>query len=615
VVASGALPLSYQWRHDGMPMAGKTVSTISIANLTLADAGDYDVVVTNLSGAITSSVVNLLVDPTFTKITTGPIVTDLEGSCAGVWGDFDKDGFPDLFVANNWVNNRNTLYHNEGGTNFSRVNASPFTTDYLRAWSAAWGDFDNDGWDDLAVACIQAGPLAQRLYHNNEGKSFTPVADQALLSNQDASCYLLALDYDRDGFLDLFVSKGIYFGSPANDCLFRNQRDGTFKLMTADEVGPIVADLSISDIAATTDYDNDGFLEINVVHATSLGGGNYSVNPVTWHYQGDGTFASTPLGLPDSTACHWSGDYDNDGWMDLVGETWFWDQPPALYRNMGGGGFSNVTTSLNMTHPQPSGSLSWGDYDNDGWLDLFCAGYYSEGARSNLFFHANGDGTFTQIFNVSAIFETNRLAFTSWVDYNSDGFLDLFIAAGNVYTRNNLLYRNNGNGNHWLKVKLDGRASNRSGIGARVRAQATVNGRTFWQLRGIGYGSASVGPNTLIAHFGLGDATKVTTLRIEWPSGIVQELQNVAADQFITVTESQGYIGAAPQFTGTVKTAAGMELSFTEPAAGASYILEASTDLVTWTKLLARTSAGGTAQFTDTRANDHTKRFYRLQVP
>ena len=119
----------------------------------------------------------------------------------------------------------------------------------------------------------------------------------------------------------------------------------------------------------------------------------------------------------------------------------------------------------------------------------------------------------------------------------------------------------------------------------------------------------------LIAHFGLGDATKATTLRIEWPSGIVQELPNVAANQSLTVVESQGYTNTPPQIASAVKDASGLRLAITEPAAGARYILEASSDLITWTKLQARTSAGGTCQFTDTHSADYAQRFYRLQVP
>jgi hypothetical protein len=129
---------------------------------------------------------------------------------------------------------------------------------------------------------------------------------------------------------------------------------------------------------------------------------------------------------------------------------------------------------------------------------------------------------------------------------------------------------------------------------------------------------ASPGPlyNGLLAHFGLGDATNVTTLRIEWPSGIVQELPNVAANQFLTVVESQGYTNAPPKFTEvTTNGTGGLQLAFTEPAANARYLLEASTDLINWTKLMARTSVGVATNYTDTRATNYASRFYRLHLP
>jgi hypothetical protein len=134
-------------------------------------------------------------------------------------------------------------------------------------------------------------------------------------------------------------------------------------------------------------------------------------------------------------------------------------------------------------------------------------------------------------------------------------------------------------------------------------------------MREITCENALSGQNGLLAHFGLGDATNVTTLRIEWPSGIVQELPNVAANQFLTVVESQNYVGARPAFTKATKDASGLQLSITEPDATKCYILEASTDLVNWTKLLARTSIGVTTSYTDTRATNYPSRFYRLQVP
>ena len=199
--------------------------------------------------------------------------------------------------------------------------------------------------------------------------------------------------------------------------------------------------------------------------------------------------------------------------------------------------------------------------------------------------------------------DVGRSGHAAWGDYNNDGFLDLYVPrrAGEA----KLLYRNNGNTNHWLMVKLVGTASNRSAIGAKVRATATVFGTTMTQLREIAGGNRA--QNDPRAHFGLGDATNVTTLRIEWPSGIVQELPNVAANQFLTVVESQSYTdtNAIPKFTSAARLAGRTELSFTEPAANACYVLEASTNLVHWTKLMARTSAGGTINYTDTGATNY----------
>jgi hypothetical protein len=204
---------------------------------------------------------------------------------------------------------------------------------------------------------------------------------------------------------------------------------------------------------------------------------------------------------------------------------------------------------------------------------------------------------------------------TAWGDYDNDGFLDLYVACGDGTAQKNLFYRNNGNTNHWLKLQLDGRVSNRLGIGAKVRTLANIGGQSLWQMRTITGQHSWIGNDGLIAHFGLGDATNITTLRIEWPSGIVQELQNVLANQFLTVVEHQDYAGAAPQIGGVTNSTGGLKLGISEPEAGARYILEASTNLVTWTKLMARTSAGVTTNYTDTRATNYTRRFYRLQVP
>ena len=198
-----------------------------------------------------------------------------------------------------------------------------------------------------------------------------------------------------------------------------------------------------------------------------------------------------------------------------------------------------------------------------------------------------------------------------WGDYNNDGFLDILVTYG-PGTRNSL-FRHNGNTNHWLKVKLDGRASNRSGIGAKVRVNATIGGRTFWQMRELsGQGSYGV-DNGLIAHFGLGDATNVTTLRIEWPSGIVQELQNVATNQVLTVVEHQEGVTISPIMAASKSGDGKVQLSVTGQT-NQLYAFEASTDLEQWTKIAVRTNLTGMVEFTPPTSSG-LRQFYRVLLP
>ncbi|MGH7968249.1 MAG: CRTAC1 family protein, partial [Limisphaerales bacterium] len=263
-------------------------------------------------------------------------------------------------------------------------------------------------------------------------------------------------------------------------------------------------------------------------------------------------------------------------------------------------------------------NCAWGDYDNDGYLDLYMSHIavplgVNPGIR-NFLYHNNGDGSFSRVLTGSLVNEVAGLAGCVWGDYDNDGFLDLFVSRGNHISENNALFRNNGNSNGWIKIKLIGTASNRSAIGAKVRVQATIRSRTFWQMREINTGSGFCG-GLLEAHFGLGDATNIDQVRIEWPSGIVQTLTNVAPRQMFTVVESQGYCGPAPAFGASAVRTNGLQLSITEPAAGAVYALEASTDLVKWTKLMARTSKGGTFAYTNTSTQSYAQRFYRIVVP
>jgi hypothetical protein len=194
-------------------------------------------------------------------------------------------------------------------------------------------------------------------------------------------------------------------------------------------------------------------------------------------------------------------------------------------------------------------------------------------------------------------------------DYDNDGFLDVVVANRSA-SKFNDLYHHDGSENHWLLVKLLGTASTGSAIGAKVRAQATIWGQSVQQMREISGTPYAGDPR---AHFGLGDAAQVDLLRIEWPSGIVQELTNVATNQILTITEHQAEATTAPSLTVSKPAAGPVQLTATGQT-NLRYGFEASSDLAQWTKIAVRTNLTGTVGYTPT-ASSSSQQHYRVQVP
>ncbi|MFQ5770317.1 MAG: ASPIC/UnbV domain-containing protein, partial [bacterium] len=191
---------------------------------------------------------------------------------------------------------------------------------------------------------------------------------------------------------------------------------------------------------------------------------------------------------------------------------------------------------------------SWCDIDNDGDLDLFVANATVRGIGTpdpalSFLYANNGDGTFTKIVAGSVVSNRGYSTGDGFGDYDNDGDLDLFVAD---IIADNILYSNNGNSNNWINIKCIGTISNTSGIGAKVRAKATINGTSVWQLHEISAQTGFAGQNSLNAEFGLGDATVIDSIKIEWPSGTVQVLTDVSVNQFLIVTESTGSITVRP---------------------------------------------------------------------
>ncbi|PYJ79835.1 MAG: hypothetical protein DME22_24875 [Verrucomicrobia bacterium] len=593
-------PLNFQWRFNAMELGGQTTNAVTLTNIQTNNAGGYDVVVADVSGSITSQVATLTVDTTFTKITTGSIVTDKNDYWNGSWADYDNDGYLDLFVGT-WFNSKtNYLYHNNGDRTFTRVPPANIPKIPSNQHGASWGDFDNDGYLDLIVTAGNPEITHNVIYRNNGDGTFTPIKNGRIYNETTAFDVGFHgpswVDYNNDGFLDLFVA-----GHTPQNHLWRNNGDGSFTKIIDSAV---VRDSGDSEGRAWVDYDNDGFTKITNSVLTSM--------------------------VDDSTACAW-GDYDNDGYLDVfLANGLVTHRANSLYKNNGDGTFTKIIegdiVSGLVNVNGDSLSCAWGDYDNDGYIDLFVA--QGTGAADvtrlvkNQLYHNNGNGTFTRIMEGSLVNDPGRSHGPVWVDYDNDGFLDLFIANGGFWAQNNggalltnFLYRNNGNSNNWITIRLVGTVSNRSAIGAKVRVQATIRGKTMWQVRQIFGGDSQANEQPLDAHFGLSDATNVDLVHIEWPSGIVQTMTNAAPKQFLTVVEHQEAGAASLNFTSVSRSTNGAADLSVIGDAGLRYLFEASTNLMNWSWLGVRTNLTGSVQLSDTAATHFPQRFYRVSVP
>jgi len=532
----------------------------------------------------------------FTKITNGAIATD-QGNFAGfTWTDFSNRGVLDLIVCD-FLGGSNVYYHNNGDGTFAKITSAPFVKKALYQVIPAAADFDNDGFTDLLISAGSAAATGQpnALYQNDGNGIFTPISGAGVTNARGYFNACSVADYDNDGYVDIFIPAGN--GTPG--LLFHNDGNGAFSRILSSS---ILTTLAGNSSVSWVDYDNDGFEDVLI----NYGDGTHDC---LFHNNRNGTFTRiltnavvTNVWADSSWGAAW-GDYDNDGFQDLF--VTGMQQGNRLYHNDGNGAFSNVLSGPMLQPPLGGGfrCCAWGDFDNDGYLDLFVAGYNS----ANRLFHNNGDGTFTQVATNDFAADSNLGVYCQacgWADYDNDGFLDLFVTrAPDSGVTSNLLYHNDGNTNAWLEVKLVGTVANRSAIGAKVHVHATIGGKSFWQLREISSGGGRwIQP--LVAHFGLGDATNVDTLRIEWPSGTVQEIQNVAPKQILTITEpaqlSASVSSGAPQFA--LKSWSGMQ-----------YGVQSSTDLVNWSMLetVKVTNANGLTQIVDPNGANSGERFYR----
>ena len=435
----------------------------------------------------------------------------LKGNNGGVaaWGDFDNDGWVDLCIGGE-------VWHNEEGKRFTKVASV--------GGPAIWGDFDNDGYLDLF--CWDSGKLYRNV-KGEKGREFKEVKFPP--RPMKVSLGAVWGDFDGDGFLDLYVT-----GYEAGDgyqphAIYRNQGDGTFAEVwqTKDRRQPGRG-------VTAADFNEDGHLDIFV--------SNYRLEAnLLWLNNGKGKFTNVAkeFGAAGNKRMGWYGhtigsawgDLDNDGHFDLfVGN---FSHPPEyqdrsqFLRNMGPDKkwhFEDMTKSANLRWQESYASPALGDYDNDGWLDLYFTTVYP-GDKSVLY-RNRGTWKFEEVKDAAGL-SLPQTYQAAWADFNNDGHLDLMTGGR--------LFRNPGNSNHWLKVRLEGGGKvNRAAIGTQVRLHLDKQMLTR-QVEGA---TGQSNQNDLTMHFGLGDHKDPVRLEIRWPDGTRQEV-DTPVDRTITVKRAK----------------------------------------------------------------------------
>ncbi len=476
--------------------------------------------------------------------------------------DYNMDGFIDIYACSGtWIEGfikserpaelpgGNKLFRNVGDGTFEDVTKKAGVGGPWYSMGVSSGDFNNDGFPDLYIN--NYGPNV--LLKNNGNGTFTDVTKKANVGGgKECSIGAAWLDYDNDSYLDLYVGNFLEFdpdykyyyapdGFPGpmaydaqKDVLYHNNGDGTFEDVT-EKMGITDIDGRAMGVGAA-DYDDDGWVDIYVANDHTL---NY-----LWQNEGGkrfvdhGTMSGTAFSQAGEATVSMSvdyADYNNDGHIDLFVSD---DTYCSLYESMGNGLFidKGIASNISMAAAQFVGwSSSFIDYDNDSDVDIF----KTNGALKHLYgqedqlFQNEGNGKFRDVsLELGEYFQRELVGRGACIgDYENDGDLDIFIMNLNDYSV--FLRNNKGNTNNWLMIKLTGTKSNRDGIGSRIRVTAGGKTQTALKRSTTGY----LSQNDPRLHFGLAKNENIEKIEVRWPSGKLQVIENVKANQILEITE------------------------------------------------------------------------------
>ncbi|HKW57434.1 MAG TPA: CRTAC1 family protein [Candidatus Acidoferrum sp.] len=538
----------------------------------------------------------------FGGVNTKKYIIETTGTGVAIF-DYDNDGWPDIFIVNgNTLDALRTgalptshLYHNNHDGTFTDVTQKAGLVHTGWGQGVCVGDYDNDGFEDLYVTYYGKNVL----YHNDGDGTFTDVSEKAGVAGSGKAwgngCAFV--DFDRDGHLDLFVANYVDFDlstapapgdrpscmwkgvavmcgpqglPPAKNILYRNRGDGAFEDVSAkSHIDKTDGHYSLS--VSTLDYDDDGWPDIFVACDSTAS--------ILYHNNRDGTF--TDVAVVAGAAFNEDGrvqagmgstvaDYNGDGRLDIF-KTNFSDDTATLYRNNGDGTFDDVTYAaglgLNTKY------LGWGtmffDFDNDGWPDLLLVNGHvypevdsqhlgSTFQEPRILYHNNGNGTFADISanagpGITTASSSRGLAVGDlWNDGRSSAVIS------NMNAPPSLLVNDVRNANHWIAFRLIGTSfaaasrklrTSRDALGARI----TLKSRSRILVNEVRSGSSYDSNNDVRVHFGLGPTTKLDTIEVRWPSGLIEKFDHLTVDKIHTLQEGAGSALKSPETTLAVK--------------------------------------------------------------
>ena len=474
--------------------------------------------------------------------------------------DFDGDGYLDILTSDWDATGPMHYFRNNGDGTFREISREAGLEDIWGGLNMLQADYDNDGHLDVLVLrgawCGVDGQHPNSLLRNRGDGTFQDATYESGLAEVSYPTQTAGwADYDNDGHLDLFVGNESLGGFRAPWQLFRNQGDGTFRDVAA-QAG--VKNYFYTKGVAWGDFDGDRYPDLYV--------SNYRDPNRLYRNRGDGTFenvtARLDVGKPEESFPAWFWDYNNDGHLDLFVSSYaghignqasYWlglsprFEKPCLYEGDGQGGFREVVEERNIAVPmQPMGS-NFGDLNNDGYLDF----YLGTGDPSlasivpNLMFLNQEGQRFEDVTIPGGFGHLQKGHGVAFADLDNDGDLDIFEQMGGAFpvdAYSDALYENPGTGNHWLAIRLVGRESNASAIGARIRVLIVEEGASRSIYRHVNSGG-SFGGNPLRQTIGLGRAKSASEVEIFWPTtGKTQRLGEVGSGQLIRVIEGEeGY--------------------------------------------------------------------------